>query len=108
MILDEIYNEYNTLYKNSILPYIKCKKCGYKFYYPRNICPECGSDDLKIEKSSGTGEIYSYTLINNNAWSIISMDDGFRLYININGKNPEIGKKIKIIFIDNIPEAELL
>ncbi|WP_287954447.1 zinc ribbon domain-containing protein [Acidiplasma sp.] len=100
----EIYSIYKDYFANSMLPYIKCKNCDYSFYYPKNRCPQCGSDKIEIKKSSGTGEIYSYTVFNNSIWAIVSFPEGFRLYMNIDSAGePDIGKKIKIKFIDGRP-----
>lgn len=101
MDLNEIYNEYEKYFNNNILPYIKCNNCNYKFYYPRDMCPECGNSNLSVNKSSGIGKIYSYTISNKNIWSIIEMDEGFKLYANIiNSDNIDINKKIKIVFVN--------
>ena len=101
MDLHEIYGQYEKNFNNNILPYIKCNKCSYKFYYPRDMCPECGSNNLSIEKSNGNGKIYSYTISSKTIWSIIEMDEGFKLYANItNSGTVDINKKITIVFIN--------
>ena len=41
----------------------ECTSCGRKLFPSRDICPHCGSRDLKPYKFAGTGEIYSYSTI---------------------------------------------
>jgi uncharacterized OB-fold protein len=98
MKLDDIYLEYDNKFRENKLPYIKCKNCGHKYYYPRAICPECNSGDIEILESSGNGEIYSYTEINGNIFGIVSLEEGFKLYMDISGKNIKTGENVKIMF----------
>ncbi len=112
MKLEEIYEEYDNNFKNGILPYIKCNNCSYSFYYPRNMCPECGSSDIEIKNSTGNGKVYAYTIFNGEKYGIITMDENFRFYCGITGDGADTGKKIKIVFPDNngkkIPYAKLI
>lgn len=39
-----------------------CKDCDHRQHYPRALCLRCGSDRLAWIESSGTGEIYSFTV----------------------------------------------
>jgi uncharacterized OB-fold protein len=98
MKLDEIYMEYNREFENNAMPYTKCENCGNVYYYPRNLCPVCGSSNIEVKKSSGKGEIYSYTEFNGGFFGIISFKEGFRAYMDIQGENPDIGKEIKVKF----------
>ena len=40
----------------------RCNACDRVHYYPRAICPHCGSEDLSWEQLSGRGTIYSWTV----------------------------------------------
>ena len=40
----------------------RCGACGRCHYYPRAICPLCGSADTHWTESSGRGEIYSFSV----------------------------------------------
>ncbi|OUR76130.1 DNA-binding protein [Alphaproteobacteria bacterium 46_93_T64] len=40
-----------------------CRTCDSAHYYPRTICPHCGSDDTYFEQASGKGVIYSYSVM---------------------------------------------
>ena len=41
----------------------KCKSCGKPQYYPRAICPLCGSDATEWVPASGRGAVYSYSVM---------------------------------------------
>ena len=36
-----------------------CKACGKPHYYPRALCPFCGSDATEWVAASGRGAVYS-------------------------------------------------
>ena len=40
-----------------------CKQCGKQIYYPRTICPYCGSIALEWRIASGRGTVYSTTIV---------------------------------------------
>lgn len=40
----------------------RCRQCGRHFFYPRPLCPHCGSEDLEWEASSGLATLYSYII----------------------------------------------
>lgn len=40
-----------------------CKTCNRAHWYPRVICPLCGSDDTEWKDASGLGTIYSFSVI---------------------------------------------
>lgn len=60
-----------------------CRACGEKHYFPRPHCPVCGSRDTEWRKSSGVGEIYSFTIMAGakraTAPAIVDLEDGLRL-----------------------------
>ncbi|HET9898646.1 MAG TPA: OB-fold domain-containing protein [Streptosporangiaceae bacterium] len=37
-----------------------CARCQRPFFYPRPLCPACGSRDLRWQRASGLGEVYSF------------------------------------------------
>jgi uncharacterized protein len=41
----------------------RCDDCGKAHYYPRTICPLCGSDNTQWFEATGKGEIYSYSVL---------------------------------------------
>jgi uncharacterized OB-fold protein len=40
----------------------RCTACGEAHWYPRAICPFCGSDRTEWQEASGRGTIYSYSV----------------------------------------------
>lgn len=40
----------------------RCLDCDRIHYYPRAICPHCGSEELEWTTLSGRGRIYSWTV----------------------------------------------
>ncbi len=43
------------------LRFQRCGNCRTWIHLPRVLCPECGSEDLSWEKSTGSGVLYSWT-----------------------------------------------
>ncbi len=43
----------------------RCSGCDCSIFYPRMICPYCGSDDLHWYEPSGKGTVYSTTTVRN-------------------------------------------
>ncbi len=41
----------------------KCQDCGSHIFFPRSICPDCGSDKLEWVSASGAGTVYSTSVI---------------------------------------------
>lgn len=40
-----------------------CRSCGKHYFYPRPICPMCGSADTEWQTASGRGKIHSFSII---------------------------------------------
>ena len=49
-----------TAAEDGILLLKGCKACGKVHYYPRAICPLCGSDKTVWRDAAGGGELYSF------------------------------------------------
>ena len=86
-----------------------CRACGKPHFYPRELCPHCGSDDLDWIEASGEGEIYSYTICHRPAGpafaddapyviAIVALDEGPRMMTQINGSREAlaIGRRVKV------------
>jgi len=41
----------------------KCGGCGKHVFYPRVVCPHCGSDKLSWVAAAGAGVVYSTTIV---------------------------------------------
>jgi hypothetical protein len=44
-----------------VLP--RCQHCGFVIWFPRVLCPACGSLDVKWIEIEGRGHVYSYTRV---------------------------------------------
>jgi len=40
----------------------RCVDCGVAYFYPRPICPSCGSDQVEWFTASGDATLYSYVI----------------------------------------------
>jgi uncharacterized protein len=40
----------------------RCRACGKPYFYPRPVCPECGSTDVEWFTASGRATLYSYVI----------------------------------------------
>jgi uncharacterized protein len=73
----------------------RCRSCGKPYFYPRPICPECGSTDVEWFQASGRATLYSY-VINHRpargfeddgpyAIAVVQLAEGPRMMTNITG-----------------------
>lgn len=92
------------------LTFQRCAGCERPVFFPRNHCPSCGGTDLSWEDSSGSGTIYSRTVIRRHghpffrdrcpyvvAW--IDLDEGFRMLAEVVADDPEsvaIGDRVQV------------
>ena len=92
-----------------VLP--RCTACGFVIWFPREICPECGSQDVDWFEASGNGSIYSCTVTRRipGSWgkaapfvlAYVELDEGPRVMTNIVDCEPEqvaIGDRVKAVF----------
>ena len=40
----------------------RCRDCGKPYFYPRPVCPACGSTDVEWFRASGRATLYSYVI----------------------------------------------
>jgi uncharacterized OB-fold protein len=70
------------------LPY--CLVCQRYFFYPRSLCPSCGSRDLQWRRATGRGTLYTFCIQHQSALpgfreatpfvtAIVTLDEGPRL-----------------------------
>ena len=83
-----------------------CNACKEAHYYPRTICPHCGSDDTTWMKSDGLGEIYSYTVMRRGvevpfAMAYVRLREGICMLTHLTNcdfDSIRIGQKVKVVF----------
>jgi len=90
-----------------------CTDCEQAIFYPRNLCPRCGSIALEWRKSNGCGEVYAVTVVRQAAAAggdynvaLIDLEDGVRLMSRVVGTaNDDIRIGLKVT-ADILPAEE--
>lgn len=82
-----------------------CNACGEAHYYPREICPHCGSTDTEWREASGKGTIYSYSVMRRTETpyviAYVTLDEGVTMMTNIVDADFDaiaIGKAVEVTF----------
>ena len=100
----------------------RCKTCADLFFYPRELCPHCLSQDLEWVQVSGQGRVYSYTVVHQPAhsafredapyvYAMVQLDEGPRLIANIVScpiEDVKIDMRVTVTFDDVTPEVTLV
>lgn len=95
----------------------RCTSCGKHVFYPRALCPHCGSERLEWREASGKGTVYSTTIVRQKPErggdynvALIDLLEGPRMMSRVVGCRPEevaIGLKVKAR-IDQLDGKELI
>jgi uncharacterized OB-fold protein len=95
----------------------RCTSCQHSVFYPRMLCPYCGSDHLEWFSPSGLGTVYSSTVVRrrpedggNYNIALVDLKEGSRLMSRVEGIPPEsvaIGMPVKARII-SADEGKLL
>lgn len=82
----------------------KCNDCTRHIYYPREICPHCGSDAVELVEPTGIGTVYAVTNVRRKPAeggdynvSLIDLDEGPRLMSRVEKMAPDsvkIGQRV--------------
>ncbi len=82
-----------------------CDDCGRPHWYPRTVCPLCGSTRLQWSESAGRGEIYSFSIVRRAAepyvLAFVKLDEGPVVMTNIVDTPHDslsIGMRTRVIF----------
>ena len=74
----------------------RCLSCTQGIFYPRMICPHCGSDQLEWFKPSGQGVVYSTTIVRRKPEhggdynvALIDLAEGPRMMSRVEGLSPD-------------------
>lgn len=97
----EVYGRY---LESGRLGFQRCAGCGAAVFYPRVLCPDCGSADLTWETSSGLGVVYATTAVyrrDSNPYNVVLVDleEGFRMMSRVDGvpaEEVEIGTRVAL------------
>jgi uncharacterized OB-fold protein len=97
--------------KNDVFEIQRCDSCSAHVFYPRTICPHCGSDQLTWVAPSGRGTVYSTTTVRRKAEhggdynvSLIELDEGVRMMSRVETVSSSavaIGMKVRAGIVDN-------
>ena len=81
------------------------KACAQAVFYPRELCPHCGSDQLAWETPSGKGTVYSTTVIRRKPdaggdynVALVDLAEGPRMMSRVEGMAPtdvKIGQAVQ-------------
>lgn len=95
-----------------------CAACGQHVFYPRALCPYCGSAQLGWVKASGAAQVYSSTTVRRKAEvggdynvALVDLAEGPRLMSRIDGIAPDqvrIGMRVQARVIDDPAKGKLL
>src|SRR6185503_5257015 len=84
----------------------RCEACGERHYYPRAICPFCGSDRTAWLEASGRGTIYSYSVFRRvpvpYAIAYVTLEEGPTVMTNIVDGDLDairIGQRVRVRFM---------
>lgn len=111
---DPATREYWEAAKNGELRMPRCADCGKFHFYPRTLCPHCGSVKLEWQRCSGRGEVYSYTVVHRApspafdaevpyVVAVIALEEGPHLMSSVINMTPDavrIGQKVQVSFKD--------
>jgi uncharacterized OB-fold protein len=97
----------------------RCGNCQTVIWYPRGgFCPACGSMSATPFEASGTGTVYTFTVVHRGQGDFagippyviayVELDEGPRIMTNIVGCDPDqvrIGMPVKAVFHQTEAEA---
>lgn len=73
----------------------RCLACGRHYFYPRPVCPNCGSTEVEWVRASGRATLYSYVINRRPApgWeedgpyaiAVVQLEEGPRMMASIVG-----------------------
>ncbi len=82
-----------------------CRACGESHYYPRPLCPFCGSDATEWRTAAGTGVLYSYSVMRRAdvpyAIAYVTLDEGPTMMTNLvdcDFDRLKIGQRVRVVF----------
>jgi hypothetical protein len=83
----------------------RCKACGQAHYYPRALCPFCGSDATEWQAAVGSGTVYSYSVMRRAevpyAIAYVTLDEGVTMMTNLVDCSLDairIGQRVRVVF----------
>ena len=94
----------------------QCEDCQTVIWYPRPVCPACGSLRVSWREASGHGQVYTYTVnrrgqanlaeyqaVDTYVLAYVELEEGPRILTNIVDCEPDavrIGMPVTVVFHD--------
>lgn len=88
----------------------RCQSCDQSIFYPRMLCPHCGSNEIEWYAPSGRGTVYSTTVVRRKPEhggdynvALVDLDEGVRMMSRVEGITPDtvsIGMKVQAKVVD--------
>jgi uncharacterized OB-fold protein len=95
--------------KSGVFRIQRCTACARHVFYPRALCPHCGSPGLAWVDASGEGTVYSTTVVRRKAdaggdlnIALIDLAEGVRMMSRVDGPAPDavrIGMPVRAAII---------
>lgn len=89
----------------------RCSDCNKHVFFPRVVCPHCGSAALAWVEPKGTGVVYSTTTVRRKPdlggdydVSLVELDEGVRMMSRVDGVLPtevKIGMRVRAKVVDD-------
>ena len=100
----------------------RCLNCSNMFFYPREQCPNCYSDNTEWVPVSGKGRVYSYTVVYQPAnrafqeeapyiFAIVQLNEGPRIPTNLlecEIDGVELEMPVEVVFDDVTDDVTLV
>lgn len=94
---------YRRYLENGTLGYQRCADCSAAVFYPRVLCPFCGSGALEWRESAGRGAVYATTALHSRRRDprnvvLVDLDEGFRMMSRVEdvpAEEVEIGARVR-------------
>ncbi len=94
---------YRRHLENGKLGYQSCADCSAAVFYPRVLCPVCGSGALEWRESAGRGTVYATTAVHGRDRDprnvvLVDLDEGFRMMSRVEGvpaEDVEVGMRVR-------------
>ena len=81
---------YKRYLEGGALGFQRCRDCSSAVFYPRVLCPACGSTSLQWRTSGGRGVVYATTAVHRRDdepynVTLVNLEEGFRMMSRIEG-----------------------
>ncbi len=96
----EVYGRY---LEGGRLGFQRCRDCSSMVFYPRVLCPVCGSVDLEWGTSGGRGVVYATTAVHSRDGepynvALVDLEEGIRMMSRVEGipaEEVEVGRRVR-------------